>query len=170
MTYREKKIVHRPVINSLGDKDYHPLLKNIYQRRDIQGSDHLDYSLKNLIEPQLLKDGEQAADILYRSLSNDGKVLIIGDYDADGATACVLAILVLKKMGFRCVDYLVPNRFEFGYGLSPEIAEIAIEQKPTLVITVDNGINSHEGVSRLKDSGISVIITCLLYTSDAADD
>jgi single-stranded-DNA-specific exonuclease len=93
------------------------------------------------------------------AMENQGNILILGDYDTDGATAAALGLTCIRAMGGRNVDYLVPNRFEFGYGLSPEIARVALDRAPDLVITVDNGINSLEGVSLLKDNGVGVIIT-----------
>ena len=83
----------------------------------------------------------------------------MGDYDADGATSCALAVRALRAMGAVGVDFLVPDRFKFGYGLSPEIVEVAHQQKPSLLVTVDNGISSIEGVERAKSLGLSVIIT-----------
>ena len=87
-----------------------------------------------------------AAELLADAIEGEARVLIVGDFDADGATSCAMAVSVLQQMGLREVAYLVPNRFEFGYGLTPEIVEMAAAQMPDLIVTVDNGISSVEGV------------------------
>ena len=100
-----------------------------------------------------------AAELLADAIEGEGRVLIVGDFDADGATSCAMAVSVLRQMGLEEVAYLVPNRFEFGYGLTPEIVELAAAQMPDLIVTVDNGISSIEGVAAARQLGISVLVT-----------
>ena len=135
------------------------VLKKIFLARNITNSDEIEYPLSRLLTPSLFRGGEEATQIVVNALMQSESILILGDYDADGATATALGLLALRKMGAQRISYLVPNRFDFGYGLSPGIAKVAIEKKPYLVITVDNGISSVEGVQCLKDAGIKVIVT-----------
>jgi single-stranded-DNA-specific exonuclease len=102
---------------------------------------------------------EDAVEILVEAISADASILIVGDFDADGATSCALGVLALRAMGARHVAYIVPNRFEFGYGLTPEIVKLAAPAQPDLIITVDNGISSHEGIEEAASCGISVLVT-----------
>ena len=136
-----------------------PLLERIYAARQITDAAELELKLSRLLPPDTLKGMPEAAQLLYQMLQRQGRVLIVSDFDADGATSCALVVRALGKMGFQHVDYIVPDRFAYGYGLSPEIAELALERRPDLVITVDNGISSLEGVERLKAEGIAVLIT-----------
>lgn len=133
-------------------------LKKIYAARGVAES-QLSLTLSGLLKPnfpQLYK----ALSLLEQVLIEQKRILIIGDFDADGATASVVAMKSLRMMGFKQVDFLVPNRFEHGYGLSPEIVNLAIKEKqPDLIITVDNGISSFDGTDLAKESGIDVIIT-----------
>ncbi|SMN11865.1 Single-stranded-DNA-specific exonuclease RecJ [uncultured Candidatus Thioglobus sp.] len=139
-------------------EDIPTFLKNIYAARGVLES-QLSLSLNGLLKP----DFEQiniALDLLEKALFTQKRILIIGDFDCDGATASVVAVKSLRMMGGKYVDFLVPNRFEHGYGLSEEIVMLAIQEKqPDLIITVDNGISSFEGVKLAKSSGIKVIIT-----------
>ena len=135
------------------------LLRRIFENRGITEPGLIVYPLNRLLSPDSLMSVDLAAGLLVEALSNQDRILIIGDYDTDGATATALALLCLKAMGAAHVDYLVPNRFDFGYGLSEGIAKVALDRKPHLVITVDNGINSIEGVSLLRRHGVSVIVT-----------
>jgi len=98
-------------------------------------------------------------EILVDAILNDQRILVIGDYDADGATATAVALLGLRALGLRQIDYLVPNRFEYGYGLTPEIVDLAKNRTPNILLTVDNGISSHEGVAAARNAGIKVLIT-----------
>ena len=139
--------------------DLHPLLRRVLENRNIRSFDQLDYSLNRLHEPAQLKGIEGATARLQSAVQGGEKILVIGDYDADGATATAVALLGLRALGAGAVDYLAPNRFEYGYGLSPEIAEVALTRKPDVVITVDNGISSISGTARLRAAGVSVIIT-----------
>ncbi len=135
------------------------MLKRVYANRGIIDPSELVLGLDQLLPPASLKGVADAAELLADAIEGEARVLIVGDFDADGATSCAMAVLVLQHMGLREVAYLVPNRFEFGYGLTPEIVEMAAAQMPDLIVTVDNGISSVEGVSAAQALGISVLIT-----------
>lgn len=139
--------------------DLHPILKRIYLSRSITSSKELELGLNQLIPPKKLAGIEDAVEILVEAISADASILIVGDFDADGATSCALGVLALRAMGARHVAYIVPNRFEFGYGLTPEIVKLAAPAQPDLIITVDNGISSHEGIEEAASCGISVLVT-----------
>src|SRR3954466_546432 len=136
----------------------HPLLAKIYAGRRIRSIPELAYSPAALLPPLLLKGIEQAAELLADCIGAGKRLLIIADYDADGATACAVGLRALRLFG-ASVDYLVPDRFKLGYGLSPELVDVAAGRKPDLLITVDNGIASVEGVARAKELGIATLIT-----------
>ncbi len=136
-----------------------PLVDRILQGRDLT-RDNLAYSLSGLADFSTLKDIDLAANILAAAIKNKQRILIVGDFDVDGATSTALAVDCLQKMGAAWVHYLVPNRFEFGYGLSPAIVDLACkEYQPDLLVTVDNGISSFEGVARAKSLGMQVLVT-----------
>ena len=135
------------------------VLKRVYASRGIIDPSELALGLDQLLPPASLKGVADAAELLADAIEGEARVLIVGDFDADGATSCAMAVSVLQQMGLREVAYLVPNRFEFGYGLTPEIVEMAAAQMPDLIVTVDNGISSVEGVSAAQALGISVLIT-----------
>ena len=135
------------------------VLRRVYAARGIRDENDLDLSLSALLPPAGLKGIASAVDLLACTLREDGRIVIVGDFDADGATSCALAVRALEAMGCSDVRFLVPNRFEFGYGLTPEIVEIAALQKPALIVTVDNGISSVEGVAAAKKCGIAVLVT-----------
>jgi single-stranded-DNA-specific exonuclease len=135
------------------------VLKRIYMARGITDASQLDKQLQTLLPFNQLKGIDAACERLYKALTTDERILIIGDFDADGATSTALAMAALKAMGAKHVEYLVPNRFEFGYGLTPAIVDVAHKWKPKLIITVDNGIASFEGVERANELGIDVLIT-----------
>lgn len=137
----------------------HPILARIYQGRHITNFHQLDYSLNRLLPPVSLTGVDAATELLEQALDADAHILFIGDFDADGATACAVGVLGLQRMGANNVHYLVPNRFEYGYGLSPEIVGVAASQQPDVLITVDNGIASIDGVSVAQELGMSVMIT-----------
>lgn len=144
-------------LNSLGSLP--PLLSRIYSHRGIGVSSELDLSLGKLPDPRLLSGMGAMTAILTDAILKNLRILVIGDYDADGATATAVALLGLRSLGLRHIDYLVPNRFEYGYGLTPEIVSLAGERKPDILLTVDNGISSHEGVAAARKAGIKVLIT-----------
>ena len=138
----------------------HPLLQRVYRQRGLTGEQELDLALANLTPPHELLGMATAVDLLVAALDHQRRVLIVSDFDADGATSCALAICALQDFGFRHVDYIVPNRFDFGYGLTPKIVdELAKEKEPDLIITVDNGISSVAGVEAAKKIGSQVLIT-----------
>lgn len=139
--------------------DMHPVLKRIYLARDVSYAKQTENTLKHLLPFEELKGIDDAVLLLAQHIKEQRHILIIGDYDADGATSCTLAMRALRAMGAVHVDYLVPNRFEYGYGLTPEIVEVARGNNPDLIITVDNGIASIDGVRAAKAAGVSVLIT-----------
>jgi single-stranded-DNA-specific exonuclease len=153
----KNRTINNELQNSYSD-DIKNFLKPIYASRNLQ-EEELDLSLKNLLKPDF-KDLSKALEILTNAILTNQKVLIVGDFDADGATSCALSILAFKSFGFTSVDFLVPNRFTHGYGLSPAIVEVAkSEFNPSVIITVDNGISSFDGVDLANKFGIKVIIT-----------
>jgi single-stranded-DNA-specific exonuclease len=135
------------------------LLKQIYANRGIKHPDELVLGLNKLLPPHSLRGIDDAAELLADAIEGEARVLVVGDFDADGATSCAMAVSVLRQMGLAEIAYLVPNRFEFGYGLTPEIVELAAAQAPDLIVTVDNGISSVEGVAAARQLGISVLVT-----------
>ncbi|MCO6440378.1 MAG: single-stranded-DNA-specific exonuclease RecJ [Nitrococcus mobilis] len=137
----------------------HPVLRRVYAARNVRGSADLEHGLSELHPPHLLSNVDAAAELLAGILMMQGRILIVGDFDADGATSTALAIRALRAMGAEAVDYLVPNRFDFGYGLSPEIVQVAQAGRPDVIVTVDNGISSFAGVAAANAAGIQVIIT-----------
>ncbi|MGH8393204.1 MAG: DHH family phosphoesterase, partial [Pseudomonas sp.] len=136
-----------------------PLLTRLYAARGVQSEAELDKSLARLIPYQQLKGIDAAVDLLVTALEQRQRILIVGDFDADGATASTVGTLGLRLLGAAHVDYLVPNRFEYGYGLTPEIVAVALQRQPQLLITVDNGISSVEGVAAAKAAGLKVLVT-----------
>ena len=136
-----------------------PLLQRVYANRGITSAEELNLGLSGLLPPSALKGAADAAGLLADAIEGEARVVVVGDFDADGATSSALAVSVLRQMGLRDISYLVPNRFEFGYGLSPEIVSLAAEREPDLIVTVDNGISSHAGVATAQGLGISVLIT-----------
>jgi len=146
------------VVWQLEQQGLHPLLARLYAARGIKDKAELDYELKSLIPPTALTNASEAAHLLADAIEAEARMLIIGDYDCDGATATAVGMRALKALGAD-VDFLLPDRFKLGYGLSPEIVDVAAQQSPDLIITVDNGIASLEGVSRAQQHGIATLIT-----------
>ena len=142
----------------LEQQGLHPLLARLYAARGVQDKAELDYELKSLLPPASLTHATDAAQILADAIEAEARLLIIGDYDCDGATATAVGMRALKSLGAD-VDFLLPDRFKLGYGLSPEIVDLAAQQSPDLIITVDNGIASLEGVARAQQHGIATLIT-----------
>ncbi len=139
--------------------DEHSLIDRILCTRGVASHAELQFSLKDLPKPQSLAGMDRAVALLLDCLQQQKHMMIIGDYDADGATSTALAISALQQLGAVQVSYLVPNRFKFGYGLSEEIVVLAHQQSPDLIITVDNGIASVDGVNKAHELGIKVLIT-----------
>jgi len=143
---------------ALVEAGVHPLLARIYAARRIRSSAELKYEAAALLAPELLKNAKEAACLLADAIQSGKRLLIVADYDADGATACAVGIRALRAFGAHA-EYLVPDRFKLGYGLSPELVELAALRRPDLLITVDNGIASVEGVARARQLGIATLIT-----------
>lgn len=162
MLLTTKKIVRRPIDMDLPDTlppDLHPVLRRTYRARRVFASHELDRSFERLLAPTLLKDIDRAVLLLLEVLSARGRILVVADFDADGATSCALVVRALREMGAAHVEFIVPNRFEYGYGLTPEIVALAAERQPNLIITVDNGISSVDGVAAAHARGIRVLVT-----------
>ncbi|MDR2239127.1 MAG: single-stranded-DNA-specific exonuclease RecJ [Zoogloeaceae bacterium] len=136
----------------------HPLLARLYAARGVSRAEELDTSLAALLDPARMKGAAAAAQLLADAIAAKRRLLIVADYDCDGATACAVGMRALTAFGAE-VSYLVPNRFDYGYGLTPEVARLAAERRPDLIITVDNGIASVEGVDEARRRGIATLIT-----------
>ena len=136
-----------------------PLVRRIYSQRPLAALTELELTLSQLIPPARLKGIDAAVGLLEAALKEGERLLIVADFDADGATSCALALTVLRAFGCAHVDYIVPNRFEYGYGLTPEIVELAKGKNPDLIITVDNGISSIEGIESARAAGIKTLVT-----------
>ena len=159
------EIITRPVdpaaYQSLVDQAIDPRMAKLYAGRGVSGIFDLNTKLDALLAPGLLAHIEDAARFLADAITAKRRLLIVADYDADGATACAVGIRALRQMG-GVVDFIVPNRFTLGYGLTPEVVELAVTHragKPDVIITVDNGIASVEGVARANQHGIDVVVT-----------
>lgn len=139
--------------------DFHPVLRRIYLNRKIGSIQELENKLSHLHGLNLFSGMTTAVNRLVEALTGDQKILVVGDFDADGATSVALAVRAMREMGSLNVGYIVPNRFEYGYGLTPEIVRVAARQNPRVLVTVDNGISSAEGVAEANRLGMSVIIT-----------
>lgn len=157
----KKAIVRRPLpqTDSLNSADLPDLLRRIFRARGITREELIDHSLKRLQSVDQLQQVDLAARYLADAVMEGQRILIVGDFDADGATSTAVGILGLRAMGARHVDFLVPNRFDYGYGLSPEIVEVAKGMSPDVLVTVDNGISSVEGVAAARQAGMRVIVT-----------
>ena len=157
-----KRIIRRlqPCMpEALALRDLHPVLQRVYSNRGVGQYTDLDYSLTGMLPLDRLQGIAKAVRILQQAIGAGQRLLILGDFDADGATSTALAVRALRSMGAKDVHYLVPNRFEYGYGLTPEIVDVAAEYHPDVLITVDNGISSLEGVAAAKEAGMTVVIT-----------
>ncbi len=153
------KIVRRPKVDdSHLPSHLSPILKQVYASRGCTVDD-CELALANLLRPDTLKDVDRAAAIIADAMAKQQSILIVGDFDADGATSTSVCLLALRMMGAANMDYLIPNRFDYGYGLSPEIVQVAQQKGAELLITVDNGISSIEGVAAAKALGMQVVIT-----------
>lgn len=155
------KLIHRKLPETLPElsNDIPLLLQRIYALRGITSMQELDYTTRNLCNYDNLDGTNKAVDILYSAMKNNERIMIVGDFDTDGATSTALTVKALKKMGCQFVDYIIPNRFDDGYGLSINVVKKAILQKADLIITVDNGVSAVEAVEFAKQSNLTVIIT-----------
>jgi single-stranded-DNA-specific exonuclease len=155
-------IVARPVPSAvehaLVGAGVHPLLARVYAARGVAAATELDVDLRGLLSPAGLKNVEAAAALLADCIASERRLMIVADYDCDGATACAVGVRALAAFGAR-VDYFVPNRFETGYGLSPQVVDLVAPARPDLLITVDNGIGSVDGVAYARRCGIETLIT-----------
>lgn len=155
----EVQILTRAAPDAASLTDLPDVLKRIYAGRGVNDPLQLDRSLRHLLGPGSLSDVDRAAARLARAVTDSERILIVGDFDADGATSVALAVTLLRAMGAGQVDFLVPNRFEFGYGLSPEIVQLASRAEPAVLVTVDNGVSSCAGVEKANGLGMDVIVT-----------
>lgn len=156
-----KRIIRRS-ISALHDANFvqlHPLLRRLYQARDIQSATELDQTIERLLPFESLLGLTQAVSILTNAIKENKKIVVVGDFDADGATSTAVAIRALTSFGASQVSFLVPNRFAYGYGLTPELVANAKTPKPEIILTVDNGIANHAGVSAAKKLGMQVVVT-----------
>jgi len=136
-----------------------PLLRRLYALRGVQAEQELERGVKGMLPWQQLDGIDAAVSLLQQALADGRRIMVVGDFDADGATSTALTVLALRSMGGAAVDYLVPNRFEDGYGLSPEVVEQAAARGAELIVTVDNGISSHAGVDVAHAKGMQVLVT-----------
>lgn len=152
------RAVDEPARLRLIAQHIHPVMAKVYAARGINDDDDLDIGFESLLPIESLQNCREAAALLADAIADKQRILIVADYDADGATACVLGVSVLRQLGAQ-VTYMVPNRFEHGYGLTPEIVDIAASHSPQWIITVDNGIASVDGVARANQLGMRVLVT-----------
>ena len=150
---------HADLSEGEGPESISPLLWRIYRARGISDTAELERELSSLIPPERMSGLDAAVPLLANAIKLDKQILIVGDFDADGATSCALAVLVLRAFGHKRVGFLVPDRFRYGYGLTPEIVEDARQLSPDLIVTVDNGISSVNGVAAARALGWQVLVT-----------
>ncbi len=153
--------IRRRVASSAGDflLQLHPVLRRVYAARGLKSGLELELGLDRLLPVGTLDGLEEAVQLLVDHLGRQSGILVVGDFDADGATSTALVLRCLRALGCANAGYLIPNRFRFGYGLTPEIVALAAERSPSLIVTVDNGISSHHGVEEARRRGIEVLIT-----------
>ncbi len=159
MQTKKIKRVSAAISETLEQADLHPVIKRVLSHRNINSPEEIDYALGKLTGFNQLMGIEPAVALVVNAIKKKHKILIVGDFDADGATSTAVCMRALKMLGHTQVSFLVPNRFDYGYGLSPEIVAVACENKPNLLITVDNGISSLQGVRAARDAGIDVLVT-----------
>lgn len=156
----ERTIRRRPVDAVTGFAEHlHPLLRRLYSARSVRSAQELELTLDQLIPVGQLAGIDAAVELLCKHFALGSRIIVVGDFDADGATSTALVVRHLTRLGFAHVGFLVPNRFEYGYGLTPEIVRLASAQQPALIITVDNGISSHAGVAEANALGIETLVT-----------
>ncbi|GGW52655.1 single-stranded-DNA-specific exonuclease RecJ [Alishewanella tabrizica] len=156
-----KQINRRPLPQgeSVLDPALHPILQRLYLSRGVRSNNELQRNAGALLPFSQLKGMVSATALLIDALTQQQRIVIVGDFDADGATSTAVLMSGLKAFGFKYLEYMVPNRFEYGYGLTPELAEIVVAQGAELIITVDNGISAIEGVALAKNAGVKVLVT-----------
>ncbi len=155
----EVRDVHPRVAHALEQAGVHPLLARILAARGVREVAELNKDLAQLLPPSTMLGAREAGERLADAITRDERICIVADYDCDGATACAVAVRGLRMLGAREVDYLVPDRRKHGYGLTPTIVDLALERAPRLMVTVDNGIASVDGVAHARASGVDVIVT-----------
>ncbi|SFR74901.1 exonuclease RecJ [Marinobacter daqiaonensis] len=159
----QKKILRRPGVSAdpAWGKNLSPLLRRLYAARGVTSDDELTYTLKHLASPLQLRGIDRAVELLAGAIAQQQKVLVLGDFDADGATSTAVAMLGLSMLGLANVDFRVPSRFSDGYGLTPGIIHRLTEEGevPDLLVTVDNGISAHEGIRAARAAGMKVVVT-----------
>ncbi len=153
-----RREISERIVASMPDS-LHPVLRRVYGARSINDARDLELGLERLLPVSTLDGVKAGVDLLLRVFQAGQRVLVVGDFDADGATSTALVVRQLRRLGFRDPAFLVPDRFRYGYGLSPEIVRVAAEQNPALLLTVDNGISSLEGVAEARRLGIDVLVT-----------
>ena len=153
----ESREVPEPTSDFL--RRYPRFFARVLAGRGIESSENLDLSLSRLLQPDALSGVDAAAARIARAVEGSEAILVLGDFDADGATGTALAVSLLESLGAARVDYLVPNRFAFGYGLTPEIVRVALGREPAVIVTVDNGMSSVAGVTLAQESGVDVVVT-----------
>lgn len=168
MNVKQRQFDHH-VVSALVAAEVNPLLAKLYAARGVTSQCELETSLSGIIPPDQLTNNAKMAKLLADAIDESKKILVIGDYDADGATATTVAMKGLKSMG-ATVDFLVPNRFEYGYGLTPEIVQLAATLSPDILLTVDNGIASVDGVKAANQLGLQVLITDHHLPAEAAPE
>ena len=153
----------KPIVQRVGAVPELPgvpaFLRRVYGHRGVRAPADLDLALGGLERPSALRDIDRAAQRIAEAVREGQRILLVGDFDADGATSVALGVSMLRTFGASTVDFVVPNRFEFGYGLSPEIVDLALLRSPDLIITVDNGVSSVAGVERANAAGVDVVVT-----------
>jgi single-stranded-DNA-specific exonuclease len=156
-----RRIIERPALTDESElaKTMSARMARIYSARGVASVEQLDLSLARMLLPSTLDGAAKAADLLATAVMESRHIRFVGDFDADGATSSALGVAALRAMGCREVSFVVPNRFEFGYGLTPEIVAIAMRERPDVLVTVDNGISSIDGVLAARAAGATVIIT-----------
>jgi len=159
MQTKKIKRFSKDISAELKASNLHPMIQKILSHRNVNSPEEINYTLGKLLSFKQLMGIDTAVAIIVAAIKNKQKILIVGDFDADGATSTAVCIRAFKLLGHENVSFLVPNRFDFGYGLSPEIVAVACENKPDLLITVDNGISSVQGVQVARDAGINVVVT-----------
>lgn len=159
MQYKIIKRLQGDISHELKQSTLHPVLQRVLSHRRIAAPQQMDYSLKRLLAFKQLKGIDAAVELLVQAVTHQQSILIVGDFDADGATSTAVCYRALQMMGHQPVSFLVPNRFDYGYGLSTELVAVACENPPDLLITVDNGISSIEGVAAAKAAGMKVLVT-----------
>ncbi|NMH60429.1 single-stranded-DNA-specific exonuclease RecJ [Alteromonas ponticola] len=137
----------------------HPVIDRVYRNRNIASTDELEVGLKALAHFDLLKGIDDATAVLTEAFTGQKQLTVVGDFDADGATSTAVCMLALRAMGLKNINYLVPNRFDFGYGLSEPLVELAAQQGAQVILTVDSGIACHAGVKKANQLDIKVVIT-----------